>query len=39
MTTGAFEIDIDGTNLFSRLESKRFPTGDELIELFDKALG
>jgi selT/selW/selH-like putative selenoprotein len=39
MTTGAFEIDIDGKTVFSRLESKRFPTGDELIELFDTALG
>lgn len=38
-TTGAFEIAVDGVTLFSRLETKRFPNGDELVALFDKILG
>jgi selT/selW/selH-like putative selenoprotein len=31
--TGAFEIIVDGRPRFSKLESRRFPTDDEIDEL------
>lgn len=37
ITTGAFEITLEDKLLFSRIQTGRFPNGDELIELFQKA--
>lgn len=37
LTTGAFEIMLDGEVLFSKISSGRFPNGPELIEIFTKA--
>lgn len=34
VTTGAFEIMCNGEVLFSKLETGRFPNGQELIEMF-----
>jgi selT/selW/selH-like putative selenoprotein len=31
-TTGEFEVLVDGKLIFSKLESKRFPTVDELVQ-------
>jgi len=36
LTTGAFEIYVDGDLVFSKLESKRFPSGPELIDIFNQ---
>jgi len=36
-TTGAFEITLDGVLVFSRLQSGRFPTADELINVMNNA--
>lgn len=38
ITTGAFEIALDGDIIFSKLRSGRFPDGPELIDLFQRAL-
>lgn len=38
VTTGAFEIALDGNIVFSKISSGRFPDGPELIELFQKFL-
>jgi len=38
VTTGAFEIALDGDVLFSKIAVGRFPTGPELVHLFQKAL-
>lgn len=37
ITTGAFEIALDGAVVFSKIQTGRFPTGPELIEIFQKA--
>jgi len=37
LTTGAFEIMLDGEVLFSKISSGRFPNGPELVEIFAKA--
>ena len=37
VTTGAFEIALDGELLFSKIKLGRFPNGPELVELFQKA--
>jgi selT/selW/selH-like putative selenoprotein len=36
-TTGAFEISLDGKVVFSKLQSGRFPTADELLSLMKSA--
>lgn len=33
-TTGAFEVELDGVVMFSKLETGRFPEGPELIQAF-----
>lgn len=38
ITTGAFEIMLNGQVLFSKLETGRFPNGPELSEMFQSAL-
>eukprot|EP01083_Nonionella_stella_P082918 229060_1 len=38
VTTGAFEISLDGDVLFSKIALGRFPSGPELVNLFQKAL-
>ena len=38
ITTGAFEIALDGEIIFSKIKSGRFPDGPELIDLFQRAL-
>lgn len=38
LTTGAFEIMLDGDVLFSKIELGRFPNGPELVELFGQVL-
>ena len=38
VTTGAFEIILDGRVLFSKIESGRFPNGPELVEMFSQVL-
>lgn len=37
ITTGAFEIMLDGEILFSKIQSGRFPNGPELIDIFTRA--
>jgi selT/selW/selH-like putative selenoprotein len=37
VTTGAFEIMLDGKILFSKIQTGRFPDGPELIEIFENA--
>lgn len=37
ITTGAFEIMLDGKILFSKIQTGRFPNGPELIEIFERA--
>jgi selT/selW/selH-like putative selenoprotein len=36
LTTGAFEIFVNGKLEFSRLQSGRFPSGDELIAIMER---
>jgi selT/selW/selH-like putative selenoprotein len=36
LTTGAFEIFVNGNLEFSRLQSGRFPSGDELIAIMER---
>lgn len=38
ITSGAFEIALDGEVLFSKIALGRFPNGPELVHLFQKAL-
>ncbi len=38
ITTGAFEIILDGNVVFSKMALGRFPDGPELIETFGKVL-
>ncbi len=35
--SGAFEIELDGTLVYSKLQTGRMPTGQELIEVFNAA--
>jgi selenoprotein W-related protein len=35
---GRFEFSIDGELLFSKLETRRFPTNDEIIGIIQKRL-
>jgi len=36
-TTGAFEVELDGVTVFSKLETGRFPDGMEIIEALNNA--
>jgi len=37
VTTGAFEIMLDGRTVFSKIQTGKFPTGPELLDIFEKA--
>jgi selT/selW/selH-like putative selenoprotein len=37
VTSGAFEVALDGEVVYSKIEMGRFPTGPELLELMSKA--
>ncbi|BDA44855.1 probable thioredoxin reductase-like selenoprotein T [Coccomyxa sp. Obi] len=39
VSTGAFEVYYDGERVFSKLESGRVPSTDELIDLLEAAMG
>ena len=34
--TGAFEVEVDGVMVYSKLESGRMPTARDLVEGFEK---
>mmetsp|Transcript_1771 Transcript_1771/g.2781 ORF Transcript_1771/g.2781 Transcript_1771/m.2781 type:complete len:136 (+) Transcript_1771:373-780(+) len=36
LTTGAFEIFVNGDLVFSKLQTGRFPNGDELVEIMNR---
>lgn len=37
VTTGAFEVELDGDVIFSKIGTGRFPTGTEIVNLLTKA--